>query len=170
MAGRSRHLPVELPADAPSATPWFRNLQVSGFTVTVLVLIVGALVVLAPSLRILVEQQQEIAALQARVVEQERAVEGLTSEIDRWADPAYIESQARDRLLYVKPGDISYLVIDDGTTVDVTTAQPVSDEIQRTRIDWSRAVLASLVTAALTELPAVELVGPEPEPAPGGAP
>lgn len=166
MAGRSRDIPVELPADAPAATAWFRNLQVSGFTVTVLVLIIGALVVLAPSLRILVEQQQEIAALEARVAAQEAAVDDLTAEIDRWSDPAYIESQARDRLLYVKPGDISYLVIDDGATVEVDPVQPVSDEIQRTRIDWSRAVLASVLTAALTDLPAVELVGPESEPAP----
>ncbi|WP_082514877.1 septum formation initiator family protein [Yonghaparkia sp. Root332] len=170
MAGRSRHLPVELPADAPASTPWFRNLEISGFTVTVLVLIIGALVVLAPSLRILVEQQQEIAALEARVAEQERAVEGLSSEIDRWSDPAYIESQARDRLLYVKPGDISYLVIDDGATIDVGPVQPVSDEIQRTRIDWSRAVLSSVLTAALTDLPAVELVGPEIETPPATEP
>lgn len=163
MADRSRTLPVSLPADAPAATPWFRNLQVSGFTVTVLLLIVGALVVLAPSLRILVEQQQEIAALEARVAQQQAAVEGLTAEIDRWSDPAYIESQARDRLLYVKPGDISYLVIDDGATIEVDPLQPISDEIQRTRIDWSRAVLSSIVTAALTDLPAVELIGPESE-------
>jgi len=170
MAGRSRDIPVELPAGAPAATPWFRNLQVSGFTVTVLLLIVGALVVLAPSLRVLVEQQQEIAALEARVAAQEAAVDDLTAEIDRWSDPAYIESQARDRLLYVKPGDISYLVIDDGATVEVDPVQPVSDEIQRTRIDWSRAVLASVLTAALTDLPAVELLGPEPEPEPDPEP
>ena len=73
----------------------------SGFTVTVLVLIIGALVVLAPSLRILVEQQQELAALEQRVAEQQAAVEGLAVQIDRWQDPAYIEAQASDRLLYV---------------------------------------------------------------------
>ena len=161
MARSTRSLPVVLPMDAPAATPWFRNLQVSGFTATVLLLIVGALVVLAPSLRILVEQQQEIAALEARVAAQEAAVGGLSEEIDRWADPAYIEAQARDRLLYVKPGDISYLVIDDGQTIETDSAQPVSDDIQRTRIDWSRAVLSSIVTAGLTDLPAVQLLAPE---------
>jgi len=158
----SRELPVALPADVPAASAWFRNLQISGFTVTVFLLIVGALVVLAPSLRVLVEQRQEIAELEARVTAQESAVTGLEEEIDRWADPAYIESQARDRLLYVKPGDISYLVIDDGATVESGRVQPISDDIQATRIDWSQAVLDSLLTAGLTALPADVLapVGP----------
>lgn len=156
-----RTVPVAMPADAPAATPWFRNLQVSGFTVAVLLLIVAALVVLAPSLRVLVEQQQEIAELERRVAEQQAVVDELQTDIDRWQDPAYIEAQARDRLLYVYPGDVTFLVIDDGLTVENDEAQPVSDEIQATRIDWTRALLSSIVTAGLTDLPADQLVSPE---------
>ena len=141
--------------------PEFRNLQLSGVTVTVFLLIVAALVVLAPSLRILVEQQQEIAALEQRVAEQEAALGDLEVEIDRWQDPAYIEAQARGRLLYVYPGDISYLVIDDGVTSDSNEVQPISDEIQTTRVDWTRAVLSSFVTAGLTDLPADALLSPQ---------
>jgi cell division protein FtsB len=160
MARRTPSIPVALPDDAPAATPWFRNLQVSGLTVTVLILIVGALVVLAPSLRILVEQQQELAALEQRVAEQEALVEGLAIDLDRWQDPAFIEAQARDRLLYVYPGDISYLVIDDGQTIEFDPRQPISDEIQATRVDWSRAVLLSVMTAALTDREADDLLAP----------
>lgn len=160
MARQSRTVPVALPADAPASTPWFRNLQISGFTVTVFLLIVGALIVLAPSLRILVEQQQEIAALEQRVAEQQAVVDELQTDIDRWQDPAYIEAQARDRLLYVYPGDITYLVVDDGMTIDDTDTA-VSTEIQTTRIDWTRALLSSIVTAGLTDLPADQLVSPE---------
>lgn len=161
MARRPRTVPVALPADAPAVTPWFRNLQISGFTVTVLLLIVGALIVLAPSLRVLVEQQNEIAELERRVAEQQAVVDELQTDIDRWQDPAYIESQARDRLLYVYPGDITYLIVDDGLTTEDDGATPVSDEIQTTRIDWSRALLSSIVTAGLTDLPADQLVSPE---------
>lgn len=150
-----------MPADAPAATPWFRNLQISGFTVTVLLLIVGALIVLAPSLRVLVEQQNEIAALERRVAEQQAVVDELQTDIDRWQDPAYIEAQARDRLLYVYPGDITYLIVDDGLTIEGDEGTPVSDEIQTTRIDWTRALLSSIVTAGLTDLPADQLVSPE---------
>ncbi|WP_439564234.1 FtsB family cell division protein [Microcella sp.] len=161
MPRRPRTVPVTLPADAPAATPWFRNLQVSGFTVTVLLLIVGALIVLAPSLRVLVEQQNEIAALERRVAEQQAVVDELQTDIDRWQDPAYIEAQARDRLLYVYPGDITYLIVDDGRTIEGDDGTPVSDEIQSTRIDWTRALLSSIVTAGLTDLPAADLVSPE---------
>ncbi len=161
MARRTRTAPVALPSDAPAATPWFRSLQISGFTVAVFVLIVAALVILAPSLRLLVEQQQEIAALEQRVIDQQAVVDELQTEIDRWQDPAYIEAQARDRLLYVYPGDISYLVIDDGLTPESSDGTPVSDEIQTTRIDWTRALLSSIVTAGLTDLPADQLPAPE---------
>ena len=162
MARRTRSTaPVALPSDAPAATPWFRSLQISGFTVAVFVLIVAALVILAPSLRLLVEQQQEIAALEQRVIDQQAVVDELQTEIDRWQDPAYIEAQARDRLLYVYPGDISYLVIDDGLTSESGDGTLVSDEIQSTRIDWTRALLSSIVTAGLTDLPADQLPAPE---------
>ena len=161
MARRTRTTPVALPSDAPAATPWFRSLQISGFTVAVFVLIVAALVILAPSLRLLVEQQQEIAALEQRLIDQQAVVDELQTEIDRWQDPAYIEAQARDRLLYVYPGDISYLVIDDGLTPESSDGTPVSDEIQTTRIDWTRALLSSIVTAGLTDLPADQLPTPE---------
>jgi len=152
---------VALPADAPGVGAWFRNLQLSGVTVTVFLLIVAGLVVLAPSLRILVEQQQEIAALEQRVADQEAALENLEVEIDRWQDPAYIEAQARGRLLYVYPGDISYLIIDDGLTSSTDGGQPISDEIQTTRVDWTRALLSSFVTAGLTDLPADALLSPQ---------
>jgi len=161
MARRSRSVAVELPDNAPATSPWFRNLQVSGFTATVFLLIVGALVVLAPSLRVLVEQQQEIAELERQVAQRQSDVDELQTGIDRWQDPAYIEAQARDRLLYVYPGDITYLIVDDGVAVDDDDGLLVSDEIQATRIDWTRALLSSIVTAGLTDLPADQLISPQ---------
>ena len=165
----ARRTPGSSPVSAveePGVGAWFRNLQLSGFTVTVFLLIVAGLVVLAPSLRILVEQRQQIAELERTVAEQQAAVEGLETEIDRWQDPAYIEAQARGRLLYVYPGDISYLVIDDGLTPESGDGQPISDQIQTTRVDWTRALLSSYVTAGLTDLPADSLVSPAFEGAP----
>jgi hypothetical protein len=64
-------------------------------------------------------------------------------------------------LLYVYPGDISYLVIDDGLTPESGDGTPVSDEIQSTRIDWTRALLSSIITAGLTDLPADQIPAPE---------
>jgi hypothetical protein len=63
--------------------------------------------------------------------------------------------------LYVYPGDITYLIVDDGQTLADNVANPLSDEIQATDIDWTRALLSSIVTAGLTDLPAEQLMSPE---------
>ncbi len=94
------------------------SLQASGFVVTFLVLIVAGVVILSPTLRVLAEQQQEIAALEAALAESEQQVVALEEQRERWKDPAFVETQARERLLFVYPGDITYLVIDDGEPVE----------------------------------------------------
>lgn len=138
---------------------WLRTLRVSGFSVIALVLLALAVVVLAPSLRLLVEQQQQIAALEHSVEEQRAHVEDVKAELGRWSDPAYIEAQARQRLLFVYPGEYSYIVtnatIDEETPVDA--GQPVSSELQTTRVDWVGALLASGYGAGLTTAPADDL-------------
>jgi hypothetical protein len=124
-------------------------------------LVVLAVIVLAPNLRILIEQQQQIAQLQAAVDETQSSVDELGGDVARWSDPAYIESQARERLFYVFPGDVSYLVV--GESHDVTTSDglPISDQIQTTQVDWVRSLLGSIYTAGLTKAPADQLVGPQ---------
>ena len=51
-------------------------------------------------------------------------------------------------------------MIDDGQTLDLGGAQPISDEIQATRTDWSLALLASVMTAGLTDREADDLIAP----------
>jgi len=139
---------------------WLRNLRLSGFAFTVLGLIVLSVIVLAPSLRILIEQQQQIVQLRAAVDEKETEVDDLKENVARWDDPAYIESQARDRLNYMYPRDYTYLVIDDGKTVTTEDGAPISSEIQETKVDWMNSMLTSLFTAGLTDADASELAAP----------
>jgi cell division protein FtsB len=151
---------VELPETPGRPTAWLRNFRLSGFALSMLLLIVAALVVLAPRLKTLVEQQQQIAQLQQSVADARKSVDQLGDQVARWSDPAYIEAQARDRLYYVYPGDISYLVIgDDGETV-ASNQVPVSDSIQSTRIDWTHALLSSIYQAGLTEATPEQLDSP----------
>jgi hypothetical protein len=125
---------VELPEKPGRPTAWLRNFRLSGFALSMLLLIVAALFVLAPRLKTLVEQQQQIAELQQSVAEAQ-----------------------------VYPGDISYLVIgDDGETV-VADELPVSDSIQTTRVDWTRALLSSIYQAGLTEATPQQLDSPAQE-------
>lgn len=138
---------------------WLRTLRVSGFSVIALGLLALAVVVLAPSLRLLVEQQQQIAVLERSVAAGQAQVGDLQSELNRWADPAYIEAQARQRLLFVYPGEVSFLVTNAPAEEEAPLdgGLPVSDQLQATRVDWLGALLASGYGAGLTTAPADQL-------------
>ena len=148
---RPQKVAVSLPAMESAPEHWLRHIRISGFAVTILSLIVLSIVVLAPSLRTLVAQQHEIALLNKTVAEKRQAVEDLENDVARWDDPAYIEAQARGRLHYVFPGDISYDVIDDGKTPTTEDGAPISDTIQTTKVDWLQTLVSSVMTAGLTD-------------------
>lgn len=153
-------VPVRLPAEAPSGR-WLRSIRVSGFAITALLLIVMFIVVLAPSLRILVEQRQQIASLKVTVEASKSALTGLQGQQVRWSDPRYIEALARERLDYVFPGEYSYLITDaDTATPKTANGQPISAKLQSTQVDWVRSMLSSVFTAGLTDAPVNKIVAP----------
>ncbi len=156
-------VPVAMPEESRPAA-WLRNFRLSGFALSLLLLVVAALVVLAPSLKTLVEQRQQIAELQSQLDQAKSAVTELKGQVDRWKDPAYIESQARNRLYYVFPGDVSYLVMCEGATPTPHDGQPISDQIQTTKVDWMRSLLSSVYTAGLTEQTPAQLESPSQNP------
>ena len=67
-------------------------------------------VAIAPTLRVYLHQRSQIAELQAKQVQQRQEVAALQAQAKRWNDPAYIEAQARARLQFVRPGQLSYVV------------------------------------------------------------
>jgi len=141
-------------ASAPTESPvggWLRGIHFSGFSLVMMVMLVLAVVVLAPSLRTYAEQRQQIAALNATVSEQQAQVDDMKSERERWNDRTFVTTQARDRLFYVQPGDISFLVINDLPVPVAGTEEPVavSTNIQDTKIDWLGSLFASAMTAGL---------------------
>lgn len=70
--------------------------------------------VLAPQLRLYVDQQREIAALRQQIGEQDADVQRMEDELALWRDEAFIAAQARDRLHVVYPGETAYVVPDPG--------------------------------------------------------
>jgi cell division protein FtsB len=158
-SGKTVRVPVAMPEESRPAA-WLRSFRLSGFALSLLLLVVAALVVLAPSLKTLVEQRQQIAELQTELDQAKGAVKDLKGQLDRWKDPAYIESQARNRLYYVFPGDISYLVIGEDAGPTTADGQPISDKIQTTKVDWMRSLLSSVYTAGLTEQTPSQLQAP----------
>ncbi|MQW75867.1 septum formation initiator family protein [Nocardioides sp. dk4132] len=80
----------------------------------VLVLVLAVLAVsYASSLRAYLDQRSHLQDLQAKIAERQAAIDDLERERRRWEDPAYVEREARERLGYVKPGVIPYIVLDE---------------------------------------------------------
>lgn len=73
-------------------------------------------VMLAPTVRLLMRQHSEAAELNARIVEQQREIQTLQTELIKWKDPAFVEQQARQRLGFVKVGERAYSVIGSSAT------------------------------------------------------
>jgi cell division protein FtsB len=126
------------------------SFRVSGLTFVILGVLVVLVVVLAPGLRLYIEQRQQLAALQQAVADKRSQNAQLDSEVARWSDPAYIKAEARDRLYFVMPGETSFLVIDDQAPTAPTETAPVSTDIQNTHVDWLGAIFSSGVQAGLS--------------------
>ncbi len=139
---------------------WLRGIRFSGFSLVMMGLLIVAVVILAPTLRSLIEQRQQIADQQAAVDQLKSQVTDLKSQRARWNDPSYIRAQARDRLYYVMPGEVSYLVIDDRPPAAKAADQgPVSRQIQATKTDWVGSLFGSFMTAGLSDATPAQLSG-----------
>ncbi|WP_306206037.1 FtsB family cell division protein [Actinoplanes sp. RD1] len=77
--------------------------------VLVAVLIALALAYTYP-VRVYLAQESQIAQMQADQAAQQATIQGLEEEAEKWNDPKYIAIQARERLQYVRPGEIPLLV------------------------------------------------------------
>lgn len=153
-------VPVAIPEETRPAA-WLRNFRMSGFTLSMLGLVVAALLVLAAPLKTLVEQRQQIAQLEQSLQDAQDSVDDLEGQVARWSDPAYIQAQARERLYYILPGDVSYLIVGDGGTTTGADELPISDEIQTTQTDWIGGLLSSVYTAGLTDATPEQLDSPQ---------
>ena len=142
---------VTLATDETAVRSWLRGLRLSGFSFVMMGLLVLAVVVLAPSVRTYAEQRKQIDQLSNTVAAQQDSVDDLKAERERWNDRTFVTTQARDRLSYVMPGDISFLVINDsGASVDgAADTAPISTNIQDTDVDWVDSVFRSVMTSAL---------------------
>ena len=131
--------------------------------VTIGVLVFGAFVI-GPQLSDLITMQTQIAQLNANIAKSKEQLADLADEKKRWDDPVFIRSQARDRLFYVMPGEISYLVLDaDGLNLSDTSgtvgdmlakaknSSNFSQSIGTTKKDWAKGLLQSVLRAGLDQ-------------------
>jgi len=104
----------------------------------------------APTTKIFLEQRAEIAALEASIADMEAEQDSLERQVEQWSDETYVKQQARDRLLYVMPGERSYLVVGaeemEGAVVDSSAAQAEAEQPA-----WVDALWGSVVASAYAE-------------------
>lgn len=73
----------------------------------------------------------------AQQVEDTRATnEALEEELAKWDDDAYVETQARERLSYVMPGETTYLVVDADTVASEETTSDSGGETTAAHTPW----------------------------------
>ncbi len=138
--------------------------RLNSYTLALLAVILIGMFTLAPSIQIWYEQQRQIADYRALVVEAQEDLEGMQQERLRWDDEVYIRAQARDRLYFVMPGEVSFLVMDaegidlsdtSGTVGAMLAEQRKSSgfslEVLASKKNWVEALLESTLRAGLEE-------------------
>ncbi|QKJ21125.1 septum formation initiator family protein [Microbacterium hominis] len=140
--------------------------------VIMLGLVVLAAFVLVPTIGTFVAQRQQIEALRATVQLSQEQVDDLEAQRERWTDPAYITTQARERLYYVRPGEVVYLVDNDLPPERAPQEQaPVSEDVEQTRTDWMTQLVRSVTEAGLSAGVTAPTIGvPDPAPTSTGTP
>ncbi|MEV7827834.1 FtsB family cell division protein [Microbacterium enclense] len=146
---------------------WLARVRVSGFVVIMLGLVVLGTFVLVPTVGTYMDQRQQIQALQSAVKVSQSEVEDLQMQRDRWSDPAYIRTQARERLGYTFPGEVVYLIDNDLPASATPQEQDdVSEDVGQTRTDWMAQLVRSVAASGAAQV-AVPTIGvPDPTPAP----
>ena len=117
---------------------------------------------LAVPTRELVHQRAEINALRADNAAAQSRVDELAVRQERLQDPAYVTSLIRERLHYVLPGEVGYVVLDPSEAPAPSKLKPGS-----ATSTWYSALWSSVETADGAGVPAT---GPAPIVLPSNAP
>lgn len=127
-------------------------------------------VTLMPTLRSMLNQQNEINNVRSSLGQQRATVAAMQQEQRQWSDPAFIEQQARERLKFVRVGETSYTVIDTPTAAPVSGAgAKIAAPARATSAanPWYGQLWDSMVIA---DTPAVVVKAPVKRPVQGTAP
>lgn len=113
---------------------------------------VAALIVasIALPMRDLVAQRNRINALRDRQTVASEELKAMNAQIAKWNDPAFVAVQARERLHFVLPGQVGYVVLEaDDAPVLLHGATPKG---ARSR-SWYSAIWGGIKRAGATAAP-----------------
>jgi cell division protein FtsB len=137
-------------------------LKLNSSSVSLILVIVLGTFLISQDVQIYLDQRRQIVEMEQSIDLAEEAVSQMQAERDRWQDPVYIRSQARDRLYYVLPGEVSYLVMNaegmdfsdtSGTLgavlAEKRNADDISLEAKAAQENWVDSILESVLRASL---------------------
>jgi len=125
----------------------------------VLAVVVAALALaLAAPARELLSQRSQISSLNSNIASQQQQVTALQKAQKQWANPTYVEQQARDRLHYVFPGQVPYVTLSPTpvASASAAAAQALASEPWYGRL-WSSVQVAAHVAPTPKPTPSATL-------------
>ncbi|MEY3561145.1 MAG: hypothetical protein RL068_297 [Actinomycetota bacterium] len=155
---------AKVPVSLTQGKMLLRMVKLNSVYVSVILVIVVGTFLISTDVQTYLNQRRQIAEMELSIEQAAKDVEDMQAERDRWQDPVYIRSQARDRLYYVLPGEVSYLVMDaegldfsdtSGTVGDMLAnkrnADEISQEIAAANENWVDSLVESVLRSALDQ-------------------
>ena len=155
---------LKVPVALTQGKLMLRMLRLNSSWVSLISVIVLGTFIVSQDVQTYLDQRREIVEMEESIAQAEAAVEEMQAERDRWQDPVYIRSQARDRLYYVLPGEVSYLVMDsEGMDFSDTSgtvgallserrsADEISAEVSAAEDNWVDSLLETFLRSALEQ-------------------
>ena len=133
-----------------------RRTFLNGRAIALIVMFLFLIVTTAIPLKNYLDQRSRINDLQSVQDSNRARIKELQNQVERWKDPAYVKAQARNRLHYVMPNEIGYIVLEADEAQAVVQNQ--TDQVG-VRPVWYRTLWSSLHDAADTAPPLLEDVG-----------
>lgn len=125
----------------------------SGGSILVLIGIIVGVLILAPTTQRVIAQRQEIAQIERDIAQAKQDIKQIETDNARWDDPAFVRAEARGRLLFVQPGDTTYLVIDAEKHHKTDVPVDLSTEVRETKADPVALYVDSLIGAEQANAP-----------------
>lgn len=119
----------------------------TGGSMLMLIALIVGVMILAPTVQRVISQRQEIAQIERDIQQANEDINRIKADNARWNDPAYVRAEARGRLLFVQPGDTTYVVIDSSRSKQVDVPADLSAEVHETKADPVALYVDSLIGA-----------------------
>ncbi|MEY4452041.1 MAG: hypothetical protein RLZZ380_1162 [Actinomycetota bacterium] len=140
------------------------RLNLNGQALVIAGIVVVAVITLFPKAQLWYEQRITAADLAYQNEQTRKNLVQMKEDLKRWDDPVYIRAQARNRLFYVMPGEISFTVMDaekwnpndESGTVGAALAAArnstsLSKKVSTTKSNWTENLVETVVRAGLEE-------------------